>query len=60
VLMPGGGAVVPENAKRLYENAINANDAGDSFPIWGTCNGFEWLLQVITLIFFTPPALTVY
>lgn len=47
VLMPGGGALVADGAHRMYENAVNANLAGDSFPIWGTCNGFEWLVQVI-------------
>ena len=27
--------------------AKEANDAGDTFPIWGTCNGFE-LLTVLS------------
>ena len=47
VLMPGGGALVPPAAVRLYENAKRANQArGDHFPIWGTCNGFEWLINL--------------
>ena len=46
VLMPGGGAGVPAAAVRLYENAVRANLDGDHFPIWGTCNGFEWLVQL--------------
>eukprot|EP00618_Florenciella_parvula_P001818 CAMPEP_0119542538 /NCGR_PEP_ID=MMETSP1344-20130328/53640_1 /TAXON_ID=236787 /ORGANISM="Florenciella parvula, Strain CCMP2471" /LENGTH=301 /DNA_ID=CAMNT_0007586769 /DNA_START=75 /DNA_END=980 /DNA_ORIENTATION=+ len=46
VLFPGGGASVPEGAAKMYELAIAANDAGDSFPLWGTCLGFEWLVQL--------------
>jgi len=46
VLFPGGGASVPTGAAKLYELAIAANDAGDHFPIWGTCLGFEWLVQL--------------
>jgi gamma-glutamyl hydrolase len=46
VLMPGGGSTISSSAWRVYENAIAANDNGDSFPIWGTCNGFEWLVEL--------------
>jgi len=49
ILLPGGGADL-SNATRirrsgqlLYDLAISANDAGDSFPIWGTCMGFQFL-----------------
>ena len=31
----------------FYHLAKEANDAGDPFPIWGTCNGFE-LLTVLS------------
>ena len=31
----------------LYTWAKEANDKGDLFPIWGTCNGFE-LLTVLS------------
>lgn len=45
--MPGGGALLPDSAKRMYENAVRANvERNDHFPIWGTCNGFEWLVQL--------------
>ena len=48
VLMPGGGALLPDSAKRMYENAVRANvERNDHFPIWGTCNGFEWLVQLV-------------
>jgi len=25
---------------------VKANDAGDVFPLWGTCNGFELLMSL--------------
>ena len=25
---------------------MKANDAGDVFPLWGTCNGFELLMSL--------------
>ena len=31
----------------FFDLAKEANDAGDIFPIWGTCNGFE-LLTVLS------------
>jgi len=46
VLIPGGGAAVADGAYRMYENAIEANLKGDHFPLWGTCMGFEWLVQL--------------
>ncbi|KAF3856801.1 hypothetical protein F7725_017524 [Dissostichus mawsoni] len=30
-------------AKIFYDLALKANDAGDYFPIWGTCQGFQQL-----------------
>jgi len=46
LLFPGGGAGVPPGATKMYELAKEANDNGDFFPIWGTCLGFEWLVQL--------------
>jgi gamma-glutamyl hydrolase len=46
LLFPGGGAAVPDEAKYLYNLAVQANIKGDYFPVWGTCLGFEWLLQM--------------
>lgn len=46
VLIPGGGSSLPASAVRVWENAIAANDAGTYFPLWGTCNGFEWLVEL--------------
>eukprot|EP01125_Pyxidicula_operculata_P003455 TRINITY_DN1432_c0_g1_i3.p1 TRINITY_DN1432_c0_g1~~TRINITY_DN1432_c0_g1_i3.p1 ORF type:complete len:316 (-),score=58.72 TRINITY_DN1432_c0_g1_i3:68-1015(-) len=49
LLYPGGdvdlpGSVYLENSIFLYKLALEANDKGDYFPIWGTCQGFEELL----------------
>ena len=47
VLFPGGGdGTGLEVAKMLWEMAKQANESGDHFPIWGTCLGFEWMLQL--------------
>ena len=32
-----------KTAKKLIDLAVAANNKGDYFPIWGTCNGFELL-----------------
>lgn len=44
IFFPGGGAEFPEGAQYLFDRAIEANDKGDFFPMWGTCMGFQWLL----------------
>ncbi|XP_041669700.1 gamma-glutamyl hydrolase [Cheilinus undulatus] len=48
ILYPGGAASLTSSgyaraAKIFYELAIEANQRGDYFPIWGTCLGFEQL-----------------
>lgn len=52
ILFPGGGVGLlnssfAEEGKLFYDMAIQAYDAGDYFPVWGTCQGFE-LLATIT------------
>jgi gamma-glutamyl hydrolase len=44
-IFPGGGAEIPASAKYLYTKVLDMNKAGDHFPLWGTCLGFEWLLE---------------
>ena len=39
-------------AKLMFNWAVEANDRGDVFPLWGTCLGFEFLGAVCFL--FTP------
>ena len=48
VLFPGGGidwsvSGYFKHAKYFFNRAIEANQNGDFFPIWGTCLGFEAL-----------------
>ncbi|XP_024126772.1 zgc:171566 [Oryzias melastigma] len=48
LLLPGGDVDIQTSqfsrvAKIFYTLAIRANDAGDYFPIWGTCQGFQQL-----------------
>ncbi|KAI8794348.1 gamma-glutamyl hydrolase [Biomphalaria glabrata] len=52
VFFPGGAADLmsgpyAQSGRYLYDLAIQANDRGDYFPIWGTCLGLE-LLTVLT------------
>ncbi|CAM1302608.1 GGH (predicted) [Pycnogonum litorale] len=60
VLIPGGaqylnGTPYSETCRKIYNLAVEANDRGDYFPIWGTCLGFE-MLQI--LMAKTPEILT--
>ncbi len=45
-LFPGGGSPAPAAARRLYSRVKQAHAAGDYFPLWGTCDGFEWIMQI--------------
>jgi gamma-glutamyl hydrolase len=44
IFFVGGGAAFPASAQYLFEKTVQANDAGDFAPLWGTCMGFQWLL----------------
>ncbi|KAK4026531.1 hypothetical protein OUZ56_015530 [Daphnia magna] len=51
LLIPGGGASLVSSGygkagSILYNLAIEANNNGDFFPVWGTCLGFELLLYL--------------
>ncbi|XP_029447239.1 gamma-glutamyl hydrolase isoform X2 [Rhinatrema bivittatum] len=48
VFLPGGGVDLRTSqyariARIFYKLALQANDGGDYFPVWGTCLGFEQL-----------------
>ncbi|XP_050393733.1 gamma-glutamyl hydrolase A [Patella vulgata] len=48
VLFPGGGvglvtSYYAHSGRYIYDLAKKANDAGDYFPLWGTCQGFQLL-----------------
>ncbi|XP_041065410.1 gamma-glutamyl hydrolase isoform X1 [Carcharodon carcharias] len=52
IIFPGGSSDLKTSAfakaaKKFYELALKAFDAGDYFPIWGTCLGLQ-LLSVLT------------
>ena len=53
LLLPGGSAPLvgtggyAEVGQLFFDMAKKSTDAGDPFPIWGTCNGFE-LLTVLS------------
>eukprot|EP01027_Heterolobosea_sp_BB2_P024030 GEZU01036161.1.p2 GENE.GEZU01036161.1~~GEZU01036161.1.p2 ORF type:complete len:323 (+),score=115.49 GEZU01036161.1:34-1002(+) len=54
ILFPGGGAdLVPSNPfytaeEFLFNLAVQANKAGDYFPIWATCLGFESVNVIVS------------
>jgi len=43
VLIPGGGGNYDRIGKLVLKKAMEINDNGGFFPIWGTCLGFEFL-----------------
>ncbi|XP_068199647.1 gamma-glutamyl hydrolase-like [Antennarius striatus] len=48
ILFPGGSANISSSgyataAKTFYNLAVEANDRGDYFPVWGTCLGYQML-----------------
>jgi len=49
IFFMGGDAELPDSAryvvKSVTSNYVDANDAATLLPLWGTCLGFEWLLQ---------------
>merc|ERR1712061_3289 len=52
LLIPGGSRnvgwyFVEPFARALIDRAIQTNKKGEYFPVWGTCLGFEWLIQVV-------------
>lgn len=52
IIFPGGGTSFREDTlffkagKILYDLALAANDAGDIFPIHGTCLGYQFLMSI--------------
>lgn len=48
LLFPGGAAAVNDRAELLFQLALELNDNGTYFPVWATCLGFEWLVQLTT------------
>lgn len=52
VFLPGGATYFNQSdgyadaGQHIYELAIEMNEAGDYFPIFGTCLGFELLIII--------------
>jgi gamma-glutamyl hydrolase len=52
ILFPGGGVSVVSSGyaaigRAVVQMAMDAVDAGDYFPVWGTCLGFELLTTMV-------------
>ena len=37
---------LPDSARYLWSKVINDYGTGEIMPVWGTCLGFEWLVQL--------------
>jgi gamma-glutamyl hydrolase len=48
VLFPGGGAPVPPAAKQVWRLLQQRYEEGDHLPLWGTCLGMEFIVQLAT------------
>jgi gamma-glutamyl hydrolase len=46
LLFPGGYGDAPASARLAYSLALASNARGVPVPVWGTCLGFEWLMQI--------------
>ena len=64
ILFPGGGASIASNstffqsALFLWNLALEENDRGVHFPIWGTCLGFELIHELVARNFSTASTLS--
>mmetsp|Transcript_110874 Transcript_110874/g.220518 ORF Transcript_110874/g.220518 Transcript_110874/m.220518 type:complete len:380 (-) Transcript_110874:20-1159(-) len=48
ILFTGGGDVsLPLAAKKLLNRSRTLHLMGESLPVWGTCLGFEWLVNFV-------------
>jgi gamma-glutamyl hydrolase len=46
ILFPGGGSDLPASAVSIWKLLLQAYAHHDILPLWGTCQGFEYLLQL--------------
>ena len=47
VLLPGGGGPPGRSAYRAVATSLALAARGEALPVWGTCLGFEWLLEIV-------------
>lgn len=45
IVMPGGNGDYEVLGKRVFDEIVRRNDAGDFFPAWGICLGYEYLVD---------------
>jgi|TARA_B110000285_G_C14843327_1_gene476374 gamma-glutamyl hydrolase len=43
VFLPGGGADYFDIGKTALDEVLKINDGGQFYPLWGTCQGYEYL-----------------
>lgn len=48
LLFIGGGGDPSGSARYFFNLALEANKVGDYFPVWGTCLGFEWIMEMVS------------
>ncbi|KAJ1633369.1 peptidase C26-domain-containing protein [Pavlovales sp. CCMP2436] len=48
LLFPGGAGNVPPSARLAWKLALDANAIGVPVPVFGTCLGFEWLMELVS------------
>ena len=46
LLLPGGIAHLNESTRYMWNLAKEANENGDHFPVWGTCLGFQFMVEL--------------
>lgn len=49
VLFPGGGGDYLDKGDYIYKHLISENDAGNFYPLWGTCLGHENLAKLAAI-----------
>jgi len=42
-LLPGGGGDYFAKGQSVLDEVKKINDAGQFYPLWGTCQGYEYL-----------------
>jgi gamma-glutamyl hydrolase len=47
LFLPGGGSDLNDSIRYLIQKAIDSNKNGNYFPVWGTCLGFEHLIEFV-------------
>ena len=45
VVLPGGNGDYLELGKRVFDEVIKRNEAGEIFPAWGICLGYEYFIN---------------